>query len=65
MNFQFESFSDFLGMGGYALYVWVSYGLFLLFIVGNVVPPLLSKQKILKQLIARSRREENSNESAS
>ena len=65
MNFQFESFSDFLNMGGYALFVWVSYALFLLFILGNVVPPLLSKKKILKQLIARSQREENSHESAS
>ena len=59
MTFQFDSFMDFLAMGGYATYVWVSYGLFFLFVVANVLSPLLSKRKILRQLMARSEREEN------
>lgn len=27
MTFQFHSFSEFLAMGGYGFYVWLSYGL--------------------------------------
>lgn len=59
MSFQFDSFAEFLDMGGHALYVWSAYALFLLFIAGNVLFPLLSKKKILKQLVARSAREGN------
>lgn len=33
----FESFADFLAMNGYAFYVWLSYGLALLLIIGLFV----------------------------
>ena len=34
---HFASFSDFLAMGGYAFYVWLSFGLTLLCLVGIVI----------------------------
>lgn len=33
----FESFSDFLHMNGYALYVWLSYGLTLICVIALLV----------------------------
>lgn len=36
MVFQFESISDFFAMGGYAMYVWLAYGVSLLACVGLI-----------------------------
>ncbi|MEX2367568.1 MAG: heme exporter protein CcmD [Pseudohongiellaceae bacterium] len=58
-QFQFDSFGAFLDMGGYAQYVWPVYILFALFFVITVIPPILFRRKILKQLRARMEREEN------
>ncbi|MGA0934056.1 MAG: heme exporter protein CcmD [Pseudohongiellaceae bacterium] len=55
-EFQFDGFSAFLDMGGYALYVWPVYILFAMFFVITVVPPLLGRKKRLKQLKARMAR---------
>lgn len=33
---HFESFSDFLAMGGYGFYIWLSYGLTYLLLVGLI-----------------------------
>jgi heme exporter protein D len=57
IEFQFSGLSEFLTMGGNGLYVWPSYGLFLLFIMVNISSPLLSKRKILAMLKARQARE--------
>ena len=35
---QFDSLHDFLAMGGYALYVWLSFGVSLLALVWVVLP---------------------------
>lgn len=48
-EFQFTDLNDFLAMGGYALYVWATYLLFVLFILFNLVPPLLAQRKTIKQ----------------
>ena len=58
MEFQFDSFIDFLQMGGYALYVWAVYGLFAVFVAFNVISPLLAKRRILRQLKGRIDRSE-------
>jgi len=42
---SFESFADFLHMGGHALYVWVSYGLGLAVILANVVVPVRARRR--------------------
>lgn len=33
----FDSFNSFIDMGGHGLYVWLSYGIFLLILVWNLV----------------------------
>ena len=47
--------SKFLNMGGYALYVWSSYGLALLVLSWLFVKPVLDKKKIMQQLRGRYR----------
>lgn len=61
-DFQFDSFQDFISMGGYAIYVWPVYLLFVLFFVVNIIPPLVSRRKIITQLRARQLREEHEEE---
>lgn len=56
-EFQFESFADFLAMGGHAIYVWSSYGVFAAVIAFNLIQPAMEKRRILKNLRARSLRE--------
>jgi heme exporter protein D len=34
---HFDSFSDFLAMGGYGFYIWLAYGLTYLLLIGLVV----------------------------
>ena len=56
----FESFADFLDMGGHGLYVWLCYGLGLLTIVLSLVLPLQQGKTIKRDLRRRLRREEES-----
>jgi heme exporter protein D len=53
------SVGEFFHMGGYAFYVWTSYGLALIVLVANVVAPLRQRRKILADLARRTRRERN------
>jgi heme exporter protein D len=50
------SLQDFLAMGGYAQFVWPSYGLVLVVLVLNLVMPLRRKAEI-EQSIQRSLRQ--------
>lgn len=54
----FESFADFLDMGGHGLYVWLCYGLGLLVILGNLLMPQRQAKQIQRELRRRMRREE-------
>ncbi|AAU90412.1 MULTISPECIES: heme exporter protein CcmD [Methylococcus] len=45
MNFQ-----EFFHMGGYAVYVWTSYGLCFAVLVFNLITPLRRKNEMLKSL---------------
>lgn len=56
---SFDSFSDFLAMGGHGLYVWLSYAIALFVIVINLVSPVLRKKQLVSELIRRLRREKN------
>ena len=47
---QFSSFADFINMGGYAFNVWAVYGLFAVFLVVNLLFPLLKRKKIIRNL---------------
>ena len=44
-------------MGGYAFYVWMSYGLTFLVIVLNIVMPILHRKKVISRVKRAIRRE--------
>lgn len=50
MTFAFGSFAEFLQMGKHGLYVWLSYGFFLVCVLGLIIP-LFSESKKLKQIM--------------
>ncbi len=41
---------DFFHMGGYALYVWTSYGLMALVLLVNVLVPIVRKRTVFRAL---------------
>jgi heme exporter protein D len=48
---NWASWSDFLAMGGYALYVWGSYGVVFGLLVMEIVLLILRKRAILRELM--------------
>lgn len=56
------SLTEFLHMGGYAFYVWTSYGLALVVLVVNVVVPIRQRKKLLADFARKARRERKSRE---
>ncbi|WP_199611248.1 heme exporter protein CcmD [Flocculibacter collagenilyticus] len=50
---QFSSFSEFVAMGGYGFYVWLSYGVSFLLLLGLVMVTKTQHSKI-KRTIAQS-----------
>lgn len=40
---------EFFAMGGYAFYVWASYGLTLVVLVVNIIVPIMRRRKFLRQ----------------
>ena len=48
--------NDFLHMGGYAFYVWTSYGIALFVLLINVILPLRQRKKILDNIARAARR---------
>jgi heme exporter protein D len=57
MNGTEFSWSEFFNMGGYAFYVWTSYGLTFVVLVLNIVLPLLQRKQILSRVRRAIRRE--------
>ncbi len=51
--------SEFFAMGGYAFYVWTSYGLTFLLLLIGVIKPLLANKQILRDLLLKRKREGN------
>jgi len=51
--------SEFFNMGGYAVYVWSSYGLGLVIMVWSIVQPWRREKQLIKNLKKRQQREEN------
>ncbi|WP_027852723.1 heme exporter protein CcmD [Marinobacterium litorale] len=54
---SFNSFSEFLSMGGHGLYVWLSYALGLIVILANLVLPLQAGKRLKQSLARRIHRE--------
>lgn len=58
------SLTEFLHMGGYAFYVWTSYGLALVVLIANLVAPMRHRSKLLADFARKHRRERKSAELA-
>ncbi|OUS27892.1 heme exporter protein CcmD [Thalassotalea sp. 42_200_T64] len=54
---QFESFSDFLNMGGYAFYVWLSFGLSAILLISLVISSNNNHKALLNKIAQQQSRE--------
>ncbi|BBT81428.1 transcriptional regulator [Aeromonas allosaccharophila] len=54
---HFASFSDFMAMGGYAFYVWLSFGLTLVCLVGIIISTRMKTRSLLGELRSKQARE--------
>ncbi|MBQ4831754.1 heme exporter protein CcmD [Pseudoalteromonas sp. MMG010] len=55
---QFDSFSDFIAMGGYGFYVWLSFGTCAAILLGILISSLNDKKRIFKAVADQLIREE-------
>ena len=55
---QFDSFSDFIAMGGYGFYVWLSFGTCALILLGILVSSLRDTKRIIASVEQQIVREE-------
>ncbi|OCQ23902.1 heme exporter protein CcmD [Pseudoalteromonas luteoviolacea] len=55
---QFESFSDFIAMGGYGFYVWLSFGSCLAIILGLLFVSLYDGKRLKQEVKRQMSREE-------
>jgi heme exporter protein D len=55
---QFASFNDFLNMGGYAFYVWLSFGLAAILLIYLVWNSVHQHKQVIKQIAQRQQREQ-------
>lgn len=51
------SLQEFLAMGGYAFYVWTSYGICLVVLITNVVIPVIQRKQFLRQQALKQKRQ--------
>jgi heme exporter protein D len=51
------SLTEFFHMGGYAFYVWSSYGLALVVLITNLMLPIIRRRKLIASFARRERRE--------
>ncbi|WP_279496676.1 heme exporter protein CcmD [Aeromonas veronii] len=54
---HFASFNDFMAMGGYAFYVWLSFGLTLVCLVGIIISTRMKTRSLLAELRSKQARE--------
>jgi len=55
---QFSSFADFINMGGYGFYVWLSYGVATLLLIALIVASLNGHKRVIQDVAQRQKREE-------
>ncbi|MCK5720167.1 MAG: heme exporter protein CcmD [Thiomargarita sp.] len=53
--------NEFFYMGGYAFYVWTSYGLTFLVLIANFIIPIQQKQTLINTLARKLRRKQRDN----
>ena len=51
------NWSEFFNMGGYAFYVWTSYALTFIVVVGNIISPIMQRKKVIKRIKRAIKRE--------
>ncbi|WP_340677525.1 heme exporter protein CcmD [Paraglaciecola sp.] len=61
---QFDTMSDFINMGGYALYVWLAFGLGLLSVVGLWLESWRTKKRLWAQVITEQKRQQRIKQAA-
>ncbi|MGK0444396.1 MAG: heme exporter protein D [Bermanella sp.] len=54
----FDSFTEFMHMGGHGIFVWLSYGITCLIIAQNFIAPVLKRKKVIKDIERQMRREQ-------
>ena len=52
---QIMTMQEFFAMGGYAFYVWTSYGLTLLVLLANIIIPVSQRKQFFRQSLKRKR----------
>jgi len=53
------TFSEFLNMGGYAFYVWTSYGITFVVLLVNIVLPIVQRKTLLRSLALKQQRQDS------
>ncbi|MGZ5056097.1 MAG: heme exporter protein CcmD [Methylobacter sp.] len=48
---------EFFAMGGYAFYVWTSYGLTLIVLLANIIIPVAQRRQLLRSLSLKQKRQ--------
>ena len=49
------SMEEFLHMGGYAFYVWTSYGIAAVVLIANVIAPMFARRELERRLARQDR----------
>ncbi|GAA5193477.1 heme exporter protein CcmD [Ferrimonas gelatinilytica] len=57
LTFQFASLAEFFDMGGYAFYVWLSYGSAVIAIGGLIIHSARKRKSVLAQIAQKQERE--------
>jgi heme exporter protein D len=53
----FDSFADFIAMGGHGVFVWSAYGISALLIIGNIVLAVRQQGRVHREIARRLRRD--------
>ncbi len=61
---QFNSFAEFINMGGYAFYVWLSYGVSAALIIYLLFASIRRNKTVLEQIAMRQKREQRLRQAA-
>ncbi len=56
-----KAMKEFFYMGGYAFYIWTSYGLTLIVLLANLIIPYNQERTLLRTLARKLRRKERDN----
>ena len=51
------SWSEFFHMGGYAAFVWSSYGLALIMVLANIISPMIERKRVIARVKRAIRRD--------